>query len=206
MQGQIAIGAISNGFLLRPYFGDWNAAYNFSWWNCFITFTPDSWIFATAFSRTVERKKKKKKKVRKSIAIETRAYTCSKVIARYSRFLMILYLSVCLQTFLRQHLNTVDAYEKHVYIYIYIHTKRLKCNRLPLPLPFRVFASNNKYQDRYFLPRFMKTLAKEYFVHIAYEKREEKKKEKEHVSYGNIGCKRAIEIGEETIGLARCEW
>lgn len=93
--------------------------------------------------------------------------------------------------------------ETRLYIYIYIHTKRLKCNRLPLPLPFRVFASNNKYQDRYFLPRFMKTLAKEYFVHIAYEKREEKKKEKEHVSYGNIGCKRAIEIGEETIGAMR---
>lgn len=83
---------------------------------------------------------------------------------------MILHLSVCLQTFLRQHLNTVDAYEKHVYIYIYMytHTKRLKCNRLPLPLPFRVFASNNKYQDRYFLPRkFMKTLAREYFARIA---------------------------------------
>lgn len=162
MQGQIAIGAISNGFLLRPYFGDWNAAYNFSRWNCFITFTPDSWIFATAFSRTV------KKKVCKSIAIETRAYTCSKVIALFALSHDTPFKRLSPNVFTPALKHSRCLRETRLHIYMYTHTKRLKCNRLPLPLPFRVFASNNKYQDRYFLPRkFMKTLAREYFARIA---------------------------------------
>lgn len=150
MQGQIAIGAISNGFLLRPYFGDWNAAYNFSWWNCFITFTPDSWIFATAFSRPVE----KKKSVQKYRDRNPRVYVLRshRVIPR---FLTILYLSVCLSdvfTPALKHSRCLRETRLYIYIYSILYTKRLKCNRLPLPLPFRVFASNNKYRDRYFLP------------------------------------------------------
>lgn len=97
---------------------------------------------------------KKKKSVQKYRDRNPRVYVLRshRVIPR---FLTILYLSVCLSdvfTPALKHSRCLRETRLYIYIYSILYTKRLKCNRLPLPLPFRVFASNNKYRDRYFLP------------------------------------------------------